>query len=504
MKSASVYLDTHYRVGEVDRRIFGGFLEHLGRAVYGGVFEPDNAHGLSDPSTGFRTDVLDALRPLGLATVRYPGGNFVSSADWKDGIGPRESRRRRPDFAWKSIETNQFGVDDFMAWCRQLGTTPMMAVNLGTAGATDAAQLLEYCNLSTATHWADQRRANGHADPYDVKLWCLGNEMDGPWQAGHVPAEVYAQRARAAGAMMKGLDPTIQTVVCGSSGSFLPTYLEWDRTVLEGCWKQVDFISAHHYSTNYEDDSPRFLGMGVEIDRVLDDYAGVINFVRGRRKSAKPMYVAFDEWNVWYKDRNGDGLWQAAPHLLEEVYNFEDALVCAQYLSAFIRRADLVKVACLAQIVNVIGAILTRPTGVLLQSIYHPFAMISNSTPSGSVSLRPIVNSPLYAAGSRGDIPALDVAAVYDVARSRTAVFLTNRSTTDELTVDIQLADIKAVGPVSMESLSGVRLKAANTWEFPHAVSPRQQSLSPTSAGTIRVTLPAPSFVALRSYVVGR
>lgn len=265
---ATVKLDIDRRAGPIDRRLFGGFLEHLGRAVYGGVYDPGNP--LSD-DRGFRTDVAGALRALEMPCVRYPGGNFVSNYDWRDGVGPREERPSRPDFAWKTIEPNTFGVDEFAAWCRVVGTEPMMAVNLGTLGPREAADLVEYCNLPGGTHWSDARRANGGADPHGVKLWCLGNEMDGPWQAGHCPAPEYALKARQAARLMRGTDPSIELVLCGSSGRGMATYLEWDRVVLEHCWDEVEYISAHRYSGNREDDTAWFLAEGVEIDRILDD-----------------------------------------------------------------------------------------------------------------------------------------------------------------------------------------------------------------------------------------
>ena len=340
------------RVAPIDVRIFGGFLEHLGRAVYEGVFDPGNP--LSD-DRGFRQDVLDALRRLRMPVVRYPGGNFVSAYHWRDGVGPMGERPRRPDFAWRSIETNRFGTDEFMAWCDALGTSPMMAVNLGTGSPAEAAELVEYCNLPAGTSVADQRIANGHAEPYGVNLWCLGNEMDGPWQAGHVPAQAYTERALVASALMKGLDPSIETIACGSSHKLMPSYLVWDRTVLEHCWDRIDYLSAHRYSGNGSDDTASYLGEGVVIDEIIREYGGLFDYVRAIRRSRHRVYLSFDEWNVWYRERSEDGDWREAPHLLEEVYNFEDALVCAQYLHAFLRHADVVKIACLAQIVNVIA-----------------------------------------------------------------------------------------------------------------------------------------------------
>ena len=447
---AAVHLDTHHHVGQIDRRIFGGFLEHLGRAVYEGVYDPGNP--LSD-ERGFRKDVLDLLTPLKMPVMRYPGGNFVSCYDWRDGVGPTEKRPTRPDYAWRSRETNKFGTDEFMAWCETAKTDPMMAVNLGTKGTEAAGQLVEYCNLPTGTYWADQRRANGHADPYDVKLWCLGNEMDGIWQAGHVPADEYARRAQQASIMMKGLDKSIQTIACGSSYRGISTYLHWDRTVLEYCWDQIDFISAHRYSNNDRQDSAWFLAEGVDIDRVIEDYAGLLTYVRGVKLSNKHVYLSFDEWNVWYKDRNGDGNWISAPHLLEEIYNLEDALVCAQFLSSFIRHADVVKVACIAQIVNVIAPILTRKEGSLIQSIYYPFLLYSQH--ATGVSLRPAITSGTYKAGERGEVPAIDVSASYDDSTQQISLFLVNRSQVEFASIEIHLADMTIIKVLGIDTLGG-------------------------------------------------
>src|SRR5258708_8435872 len=432
---ATLHLDTQYQIGTVDRRIFSGFLEQLGRAVYEGVYDPGNP--FSDEN-GFRRDVLDALRPMKMPLVRYPGGNFVSCYDWTDGIGPRDKRAVRPDFAWKSIETNQFGTDEFMAWCTQLGVAPMMAVNLGTGNLASAAALLEYCNLSGETSWADRRVQNGHVEPYHVELWCLGNEMDGEWQAGHMPAAAYAQRAKQTSSLMKGLDSTIQTVICGSSTNSLPSYMHWDLTVLETCWEVADYLSVHKYSENLGNDTASFLAEGIEIDRILDEYAALLSYVRAIKKSNKQVFLSFDEWNVWYKERGSDGQGKIAPHLLEEMYNLEDALVCAQYLNSFIRHADIVKIACIAQIVNVIAPILTSSEGILLQSIYYPFVLFSRY--ASGCSLVPIITSSTYKAGSRGEVPALDAAVTFNESEKILTTFLVNRSQDEKLIVDIEVA----------------------------------------------------------------
>ncbi len=496
---ATVHLDTQHHTGVIDRRVFGGFLEHLGRAVYEGIYDPGNT--LSDEH-GFRRDVLKALHELNMPVMRYPGGNFVSCYDWKDGIGPRAERPSRPDYAWRSIESNQFGTDEFMLWSKKLGTTPMMAVNLGTGGTAQAAQLLEYCNRPQGTYWADQRARNGHPEPYAVPLWCLGNEMDGPWQAGHVPAAVYAQRAWQAGQMMKGIDPSIETIISGSSNNHMKTYMEWDREVLEYCWDHVDYISAHRYSLNTRDDSPWFLAEGVEIDRMLADYAALLNYVRAVKKSDKHVYLSFDEWNVWYKDRAGNGQWQQAPHLLEEVYNLEDALVCAQYLSAFIRRADVVKIACIAQIVNVIAPILTRADGVLIQSTFYPFALYSRY--AVGTSLVPVVIGPTYKAGERGEVPALDASASYDAATGTASFFLVNRTQDTALPVQVELADQTITAVLGVDVLAGPDVKAANTWDRQDIVKPGAGEAAVTERGGIRLRIPAPGLAVVRARVAAR
>lgn len=486
---ATLHLHTQHHVGLVDPRIFGGFLEHVGRAVYEGIYDPGSS--LSD-ECGFRRDVIEALRPLRMPLIRYPGGNFVSCYDWRDGIGPRAQRPVRPDYAWKSMESNQFGTDEFMAWCAQMQAAPMLAVNLGTGGAAEAAALLEYCNLPGGSAWADRRKDNGHAAPYNVKLWCLGNEMDGEWQAGHVPAAVYAQRAWQAGVLMKRLDPSIETVICGSSNNTMPTYMEWDRTVLEYCWDRIDYLSAHRYSGNRHDDSAWYLAEGVEIDRVLADYAGLLDYVRGLKRSGKRVYLSFDEWNVWYRARYGsdtDGHWAHAPHLLEEVYNLEDALVCAQYLMSFIRRADVVKVACLAQIVNAIAPIVTCSEGLLRQTTYYAIALIAEH--ASGVSLAPAIRCPTYVAGARGETPVLDAAATYDEASGRATLLLLNRHQHEPVEVTVTLADRALQRVLAAHSLGG-DVKAANTWEQPDRVKPIRARAAIGDAGLLHVVVPAP------------
>ena len=492
MSNATITLDPDRTAGKIDRRIFSGFLEHIGRAVYEGVYDPGNP--LSD-ERGFRRDVLEAMRPMRMPYVRYPGGNFVSNYDWKDGIGPAGQRPVRADFAWQTSEPNTFGTDEFMDWCRVVGTGPMMAVNLGTGTAKSASELVEYCNHPSGTYWSDLRRSNGHEDPHHVRLWCRGNEMDGPWQAGHVPAAEYALRAEQAGKLMKGVDPAIETIIAGSSGNHMPEYMEWDRVALEYTWDHVDYISAHRYSRNERDDTPWFLAEGVEIDRIIQDYRSLLGYVRAVKKSSRQVYLSFDEWNVWYRARGGvhsKGGWALAPHLIEEVYNLEDALVVAQYLNAFIRNADVVKIACLAQIVNVIAPVLTRPDGLLYQSIYHPFVRYAELA-SGD-SLTPVVAGPMYRAGDRGEVPALDVSASYDADSGRTTVFAVNRDPENPVTATLSVTGRSVLGAGGGWLLTGDDPKAHNDWDAPDRVTPATCEVF-VEDGVARVEMPPMSIV---------
>lgn len=355
--------------------------------------------------------------------------------------------------------------------------------------------------MPAGTYWADQRVRNGHKEPYGVKVWCLGNEMDGPWQAGHVPAEEYAMRADQAAKLMKGLDNSIEFVACGSSGRFMSTYLTYDRITLEYAWDVVNYVSAHRYSENHRNDTAWFLAEGTEIDRVIEDYSGLFDYVRGMKRANKRVYLSFDEWNVWYKADQADGNWTKAPHLLEETYNLEDALVCAQYLNAFIRHSDVVKIACLAQVVNVIAPLLTKRDGLLVQSNYYPFALMAEH--AKGKSLRPILNCPTYLAGERGEVPVLDVS-VSLAEDGSLAVFAVNRSQTDTVDLNILLNDALISGVTGADTLTGSDPKAANSWENPHAVEPKTLKVQLKEDGSVTAGLPPLSFTAIKGAIRDR
>ena len=399
MRTVKVLLDRDQAIGTTDRRLFGAFVEHLGRCVYGGIFEP--GHPEAD-ERGFRRDVLALVRELAPTIVRYPGGNFVSGYNWEDGVGPRERRPKRLDLAWLSTETNAFGTDEFIDWCRAANVEPMLAVNLGTRGADAARNLVEYCNHPGGTTLSDLRRAHGWEQPHDVKFWCLGNEMDGPWQMGaKTPAE-YGRIAAEAAKLMKWVDPTIELAACGSSGRNMPTFGTWEAVVLEHCFDHVEYISLHSYLNDYADDTPAFLASVDLIDAFIEEVVAIADAVAARRRSDKRIMLSFDEWNVWYRtrrrpeDRVRPG-WPIAPALLEERYTMRDALAFGGICIALLNHADRVKAACLAQLVNVIAPIMTETGGpAWRQTIFHPFAHMSNFG-RGRV-LRAQVEAPTYAA----------------------------------------------------------------------------------------------------------
>jgi len=492
MQPTTLTLHTAYRIGEVDPRIFGGFLEHMGRAVYQGVYDPESAHADAE---GFRKDVLAALEPLSMTVMRYPGGNFVSGYHWEDGVGPRAERPTVRELAWRTIEPNQFGTDEFVSLSHKMGWTPMLAVNLGTGSPEEARNWVEYCNGEAGTKYADWRSDNGSREPHGVKLWCLGNEMDGPWQLGQVPAEQYALRAEQAGKLMKAVDASIELVACGSCGTALPTYLEWDRVVLEYLGDLADYVSLHRYVDNRADDTADFLAVTNSIDRQIEEMDAVCRFVQGRRRAWKRPYLCFDEWNVWYKTFNREGMDPGGDfprHLIEEIYNLEDALVVAGFLNSFIRHADCVKIANLAQIVNVIAPVLTRGDEVLVQSISYAFEMFSRRR--GGVALRPAVRGPSYQGARHGEVHYLDSSAILDGDRLK--VFASNRSQDEEMDLTIELADRSIAASESAELLTGPDAKAANSFEDPDVLRSKVFEGVEVRGGRVQTSLPPLSLLA--------
>ncbi len=490
MKNTTIHLHTAFDIGEVDPRLFGGFLEHMGRCVYEGVFEPESAHADED---GFRRDVLAALQRLAMPVIRYPGGNFASGYHWMDGVGPRESRPTVRDLAWQSIETNHFGTEEFLLLCRKLDWTPMLSANLGTGTPEEARDWVEYCNAPAGSRYADMRVEGGTPAPHAVPLWCLGNEMDGPWQLGHVPAEQYAIRAQQAAKMMKDVDRSIELVLCGSSTVALPSYMQWDRGVLEYVGGLVDYMSLHRYVDNRAGDTADFLAVTNAVDRQIEEMDAVCRFVQARRRSNKRAYLCFDEWNVWYKNMEMDGAGKHAPHLIEELYNLEDALVVAGFFNSFLRHADVVKIANIAQIVNVIAPIQTQGDQLLLQSIFHVFEMYSKR--KRGRALRPVVQGPSYEAATNGRVHTIDTSAILD--HDTLHVFATNRSLEAHAPVEIRLADRTITASLDCEIVTGDDPKAENSFENPNRIRAEAFHDTRLAEGAAHTRLPPMSTTAM-------
>lgn len=445
MPTARLVLDSAFTLAPVPRRLFGSFVEHMGRCVYTGLYEP--GHPAAD-ADGLRTDVLDLTREVGPTVVRYPGGNFVSNYRWEDGVGPKDRRPTRLDLAWHSVETNQFGLHDFMSWAEQVGTEPMMAVNLGTRGLQEACDLIEYTNHAGGTYVSDQRIANGAKDPFGVKLWCLGNEMDGPWQVGHKTAAEYGRLANETGKAMRLVDGDIELVACGSSNSSMPTFGEWESTVLDLCYDTVDYISLHAYYEERGDDALSFLASAVNMDRFIESVVATADAVRARGRHSKRINLSFDEWNVWYIGRfSGDGpkssteAWDAAPRLIEDEYTMTDAVVVGTLLNSLLRHGDRVTVACQAQLVNVIGLLRSEPGGeAWKQTIAYPFEQMRRLA-RGQI-LQVVATGDLFDSAAYTDVPIVDATATVDPESGRAALFVANRGLSESARLEVDLRGI--------------------------------------------------------------
>lgn len=488
--TAQIHVEKDYEIGKVDDRLFSSFAEHLGRCIYSGLYEP--GHPRADEN-GFRTDVMELIRELKVSHIRYPGGNFLSGYDWKDGIGPKGERPRRLDLAWKSIETNQFGIDEFCRWSRLAGTEIMAGVNMGTGTPKDAAELVEYCNYPGGTYWSDRRIENGIREPMDIRLWCIGNEMDGPWQICHLDADDYGKKARETAKMMKLVDDRIELVVCGSSHSGMPTFPEWDRKVLEYTYDDVDYLSMHRYFEN-EGNRLDFLASFKDMDDFIGALTATADYVKAVKRSPRTMYFSFDEWNVWYQKKQTPHDWMEAPELIEDRYSMLDALAFAGMGMTLINHCDRVRIACLAQIVNVIAPILTERGGrVIRQATYWPFKYLSLL--GRGTALKPVVKTP-RAETKHGDAEIVHTTAVLNEDGTLT-LFCLNIG---EDAMDVSV-DLRSFGKVRMKehlTLAGDGLDAVNTFDHPDAVTVRPAECDRDTADAFRLVLPGLSWNIFR------
>ncbi|MBO5212092.1 MAG: alpha-N-arabinofuranosidase [Clostridia bacterium] len=467
---AKITINKENIIGSIDRRIYGSFIEHLGRAVYNGIYEP--SHKMAD-NMGFRKDVLELINQLNVPVVRYPGGNFVSGYNWEDGIGDKSKRPKKLELAWLSLETNEIGIDEFQEWAKRAGTDVMMAVNLGTRGPDEARNCIEYCNSETDTYYANLRRSNGFEKPFGIKLWCLGNEMDGDWQICHKTAEEYGRAATETAKVLKWVDPSIELVACGSSDPNMPSFGSWERTVLDHTYEYVDYLSLHCYYGNRANNTLDFLARAEDMDKFIKTTAEICDEIKVKKNSKKTVNLSFDEWNVWYRTKDEEKTmerWQIAPHLLEEKYNFEDALLVGCMLMTLQNNCDRVKIACLAQLVNVIAPIMTETGGkAWKQAIFYPY-MYASLYGNGT-TLRAKTESNTYSSKENWEIPYLYTSVIDNKEKGEIVVFAVNRSLTDDMEleldgfegctlkehIELYSDDLKAVNSKEEEKISPIK-----------------------------------------------
>jgi alpha-N-arabinofuranosidase len=494
---AKMTVDKHFTIGEVDKRLYGSFIEHLGRAVYGGIYEPGHPEA---NEAGFRKDVLELVKELQVPIVRYPGGNFVSGYNWEDSVGPVAERKRRLELAWRTIETNEFGFNEFVDWSKQANSEVMMAVNLGTRGVDAARNIVEYSNHPSGSYYSDLRVKHGYKEPHNIKTWCLGNEMDGPWQIGHKNAVEYGRVALEAAKVMKWTDPSIELVACGSSNIGMPSFPEWEATVLDHTYDHVDYLSLHQYYGNHDQDTPTFLARSIEMDRFIDTVNATCDYIKAKKRSKKTMFLSFDEWNVWFHSNENDQKldpWQIAPPQLEDVYNHEDALVVGCMLISLLKHANRVKVACLAQLVNVIAPIMTENGGAAWkQTIFYPF--MHASIYGRGTALVPLIQSPKYDTKEITDVPYLESIAVHNEEKGEVTVFAVNRHLEEALPLEVDLRSFEGFTLLEHIVLESDDLKAYNTSASPNRVAPHHNGNATVSDSIVNANLAKASWNVIR------
>lgn len=486
-------LEKDYKISKIDDRLYGSFIEHLGRAVYTGIYQP--GHPSADEN-GFRKDVLDFVKELNVPIVRYPGGNFVSNFRWEDSVGPE--RKSRLDLAWRTLEPNTFGIGEFSKWAKKANTDIMMAVNLGTRGTADALNLLEYCNLDTDSYYADLRRSHGDKDPYDIKLWCMGNEMDGPWQMGHKKAEEYGHIAAETSKAMKQMDKRIETVVCGSSSVSMPTFGKWESGVLDEAYDYVDYVSLHQYWDNKANDTADFFARTDDLDYFIKSVIATCDYVKAVKHGKKDINLSFDEWNVWYHSMDQDNSdmedmpWRSHPHLLEDIYNYEDAIMDALALIKLMQNADRVKIACLAQLVNVIAPIMTEENGIAWkQTIFYTYFLASKY--GRGYSLRPVITGGDHATSGHDHVSDIEASAVYNEEKDQVTIFAVNRNINENVEFEADIRGFEGYRIIDHQTMESTDMKIANSAEVQH-VMPFEDKNGIVDGGIFKTIMKPASF----------
>ena len=500
MKKAKMIVDKAFKISEVDRRIYGSFIEHLGRAVYDGIYQPGNP--LSDED-GFRTDVLEMVRELNVPIIRYPGGNFVSSFVWEDSVGPVDQRPKRLELAWRSLEKNEIGINEFAKWTKKANAEVMMAINLGTRGIADACNLLEYCNFPSGTKYSDMRISHGVKAPHNIKVWCLGNEMDGPWQLGHKTMDEYGRLAEETAKAMKLIDPSIELVSCGSSSREMPTFPEWEAATLNYTYDYVDYVSLHQYYGNRNNDTADFLALSDDMDDFIRTVISTCDYIKAKKRGKKNINLSFDEWNVWFHSNEEDDdimtnhPWQVAPSLLEDKYDFEDALLVGLMMITLLKHADRVKMACLAQLVNVIAPIMTEKDGGMAwkQTIYYPFMHVSRF--GRGVVLQPIIDTPAHDTKEHENVTDIESVVVWNEEAEEVTIFAVNRNIEEDIELTTDFRSMEGYQVAEHIVLENSNLKLCNS-AGESSVFPQNVSRSTMDKGILTSVLKSTSWNVIR------
>jgi len=500
---ARIKIDIDRTIGQINKNLYGNFVEHLGRCVYGGVYNPDSDQA---DNKGFRKDVLDAVKELNVSLVRYPGGNFVSNYHWLDGVGPE--RKPRMELAWARLETNRFGTNEFIEFCKEIGTEPYFAVNMGTGTIEEAQRWVEYCNIEQGPYYAELRKRHGYPEPHNITYWSLGNEMDGFWQMGHLNAEDYTKKAREAAKLMKLTSPDIKLIAAGSS-NYRPGADpdEWNSTILHELRDVVDYIALHIYVGNPEDNYYNFLSAPLVCEERTKVVKGMImeEMIKADRGDRDPVYIAWDEYNVWYRARRGQDA--RGTRALEEHYNLEDALVIAEFLNVFVRNADIVKMANMAQLVNVIAPIFTNEKTLFKQTIYYPLQLFAQNV--FGTSLDVFVDCDTYDTEEfflglgetttiRKDVPYLDVSAAYN--NGQVTICVVNRHRSESITAEIISQEGRFDNAMQVFEVNGPDIKAVNNFGLEMVKTVRKVDIT-TNKDSFNYSFPPHSFTLLKGTI---
>jgi len=500
---ARIKIDIERTIGQVNKNIYGNFVEHLGRCVYGGIYDPDSQHA---DENGFRKDVIEAVKELNVTITRYPGGNFVSNYHWLDSVGPE--RTPRMELAWARLETNKFGTNEFVEFAKKVNTEPYFAVNMGTGTIEEAQRWVEYCNIKEGPYFAELRRKHGYPEPHNVMYWSLGNEMDGYWQMGHLNAEDYCKKAREAAKLMRLTSPGIKLIAAGSSNYRAgadPDY--WNGTILHELRDVIDYIALHIYVGNPDDNYYNFLATPLVMEQRTKVVRGMIDkeMVHADRGDRDPVYIAWDEYNVWYRARTGAA--KRGERALEEHYNLEDALVISGFLNAFVRNADIVKMANMAQLVNVIAPIFTNEETLFKQTIYYPLQLFSQNVHGTSLDV--FVDCPTYDTEQfflglgetttvQKDVPYLDVSAVNN--NGEVVICVLNRHKDEAIRTEIISQQGRFTGKFKVFEVNGPDVKAVNDFGK-EPVKTVQKADIDTSPESFSYSFPPHSFTLMKGAI---